>query len=139
MMLKLQDIPPLPLVGPLSCLSTLHYCSQFSSVGKHHKITARLPALCLMTITKSEQKRIQSMKSSTTKKALITPPLTFLLLCDKNVIWSKANCKIAIFSQTEGKKDRGNRNLLILLKHLAATTALIHQFPPILIYRFVLD
>ena len=47
------------------------------------------------------------MEEETIKKALVTPPLTFSLSCDKREVTDrKVNCRITIFPQAGRKKER---------------------------------
>ena len=87
-LLTSQDAPPVsqPLIVAVSSVLLAFY----------QKMTACLPAHCVKTKTKSDNhsmkysmKRNQFMEQETIKKALMTPPLTFSLVCDENRLFGE--------------------------------------------------
>ena len=74
------------------------------------------------------QTSIHSIEQETIKTALMTQPLTFSLLCDKNRLFiAKPNCRIAIFPATNRTEER-YPSLLILLKYIAVNAAIIQYY-----------
>ena len=88
-----------------SCLATPHSCGHFSSVGIALQNHCFSPRTLSEDHNKVGQIRIHSMESETIKKALMTPPLTYALFCDKKVIYRKVNCRNDIFPQSKRKRD----------------------------------
>ena len=110
-------LSPLP-----SCLRTPHLCSQFSSVGiasQNHCLSHRSPS---QDHNKFRQTHIHSMEYKTIKEALMTLPLMFSLLFDKDRLFTaKGIAGLPFFhKQTERKKERKRdfTNFFILLKYI---------------------